>query len=81
MFGIFFIMSEFQIFKSGEIQPFKNFFSTSYAYVSSQLVENETFFDSGEKVKDIFSPLSSKIADLTQVSIGISERVIKRCPF
>ena len=26
--------------------------------------ENETFFDSGKKVKDIFSPLLSKLADL-----------------
>ena len=81
MFGIFFDMSDFQIFKSGEIQPFNKFLFTSYAYVSSQFVENETFFDSGKKVKDTFSPLSSRIADLTQVSIGISERVIKRCPF
>ena len=47
----------------------------------ANLQKMKSFFDSGEKVKDIFSPLSSKIADLTQDIIGISERVIKRCPF
>ena len=40
------------IFKSGEIQPFEKFLFTSYACDASQLVENETFFDSGEKVKN-----------------------------
>ena len=58
-------MSDFQIFKSEEIQPFEKFLFTSYACDASQLVENETFFDSGEKVKKIFSPLLSKMADLT----------------
>ena len=49
-------MLDFQTFKIGEIQPFETFSSMSYAYLSSQSEEKETFFNSGEKVILIFSP-------------------------